>query len=298
MGTDLTLTREMMLVLAAMAFTIAMFAFERLRADVTAFVVLVFIGTIGLVAPAEVFAGFSSNAVISVIGSMILGSGLERTGALNRLAVWLLQHSKGVEQRMVTLTTAVAGLISATMQNPSIISLFLPVASRLSARTGVPLSRLLLPIASAVIMGGGLTMVSNSPLIMLNDLMASANRNLPSGVDTLQPFRMFAPFPIGLALVATCLLYYRFIGSKRLAGGEGQNVTPARTESYFASTYGIEGDVFELIVGADSPLVGMSIACPSGIMAGPSLCHAMKISPFAFAATAGCDWMPSKDVMI
>jgi uncharacterized protein with PhoU and TrkA domain len=36
-------------------------------------------------------------------------------------------------------------------------------------------------------------------------------------------------------------------------------VTPARTESYFAKAYGIEGDVFELTVGAESPLVGMSI---------------------------------------
>ena len=36
-----------------------------------------------------------------------------------------------------------------------------------------------------IIMGGGLSMVGNSPLILLNDLIESTNRNLPSGVATL-----------------------------------------------------------------------------------------------------------------
>jgi len=160
---------------------------------------------------------------------------------------------------MIMLTSAVAGLISPSMQNPAVMSLFLPVASRLSARTGVSPARLLLPIVSAIIMGGSLTMVGNSPLIMLNDLMASANRNIPSGVATLQPLKMFAPFPIGAALLIVCLAYYRLVAWRWLGHGEDKNVTPARTESYFAQAYGIDGDVFELTVTSESPIVGMSV---------------------------------------
>ena len=44
--------------------------------------------------------------------------------------------------------------MSGFMQNPSVMALFLPVASRLSSRTGMPLSRLLLPMAAAIVMGG------------------------------------------------------------------------------------------------------------------------------------------------
>jgi di/tricarboxylate transporter len=139
------------------------------------------------------------------------------------------------------------------------MSLFLPVASRLSSRTGVTPARLLLPIVSAIIMGGSLTMVGNSPLILLNDLLISANRNIPSGVATLTPLKMFAPFPIGLALLATGLVYYRFIARRWLGRGADKNVTPARTESYFAQAYGIDGDVFELTVTSESPIVGMSV---------------------------------------
>ncbi len=261
MGTDLILTRDMMLVLGLVVFTMVMFMFPRIRVDATALVVLVALGVARLVPADELFSGFSGNAVISIIATMILGAGLDHTGALNRLASWLLRRSKGVEDRLILWTSAVAGLMSGFMQNPSVTALFLPVASRLSSRTGVSLSRLLLPLGAAIVMGGGLTMVGNSPLLLLNDLVQSANRNLPSGAATLAPFPMFQPLPIGIALLIAGLVYYRYPGRKWLRAGEDSKdvVTPGRTESYFAQAYGIEGEVFELTVGPESPLVGMSI---------------------------------------
>ncbi|MBW8773793.1 MAG: SLC13 family permease [Stenotrophomonas sp.] len=262
MDTALTLTNDMKLVLGLVGFTMAMFLFERIRADVVALVVLVVLGVTGLIAPEEIFGGFSGNAVMSIIATTILGAGLDRTGALNRLAAWLLRRGHGVEQRLLMMTTAIAGLNSSFMQNPSVMALYLPVASRLAARTGLTMQRLLLPISAAIVMGGALTMVGNSPLILLNDLLASANNNLPSGLATIEPLRMFAPLPIGVALLIASLLYFRYYGDRKLIEEESlvnDGVTPARTESYFAKTYGIEGDVFELVVTAESPLVGMTL---------------------------------------
>jgi di/tricarboxylate transporter len=251
----------------------AMFLFERIRADVVALVVLMLLGLTRLVAPENLFNGFSSNAVISVMATMILGAGLDRTGALNRLAGWLLRRANGIEQRLLLLTTAVAGLNSSFMQNPSVMALYMPVASRLSSRTGLSLPRLLLPIAAAIVMGGALTMVGNSPLMLLNDLLVAANANLPSGAATIEPLKMFAPLPIGLALLATSLAYFHFFGDKRLREKEeaGGGVTPARTQSYFAKTYGIEGEVYELTVSADSPLVGMSVGEAEALHGAPLL---------------------------
>ena len=271
MDTALTLTADMELVLGLVFFTMVMFLFERIRADVVALVVLVVLGLTGLVPREDLFGGFAGNAVISIIATMILGAGLDRTGALNRLAAWLLRRAHGVEQRLLLLTTGVAGLTSAFMQNPSVMSLFLPVASRLSSRTGLTLSRMLLPLAAAIVMGGGLTMVGNSPLILLNDLLVSANANMPSGAATLEPLKMFAPLPIGLALLAASLAYVHFFGSKLLREDEDEAVTPARTQSYFARAYGIEGEVCELTVSADSPLVGMSVVEAEGLHGAPLL---------------------------
>ena len=290
MGTDLTLTGDMILVLGLVVFTITMFMFERIRADATALVVLVVLGFTGLVPASQLFTGFSGNAAISIIATMILGAGLDRTGALNRLAGWLLRRSNGMEERLIMLTSGVAGVMSGFMQNPSITSLFMPVVSRLSGRTGILLPRLLIPVAVAIIMGDALTMVGNSPMIMLNDLLASANRNLPSGAATLQPFPMFRPFPIGVLLIILGIVYFRTIGRKRLVVEEDKNVTPGRTESYFAQAYGIDGDVFELTVGADSPLVGLSVG----------EAEAEAGAPLFLALSTGSDarLSPSADQMI
>ena len=255
----LDLTTDMLLVLALVGFTMVMFVWERIRNDVVALLVLVALGLLGLVPSDQIFDGFAGTAVMSVIATMILGAGLDRTGVLNRLAGWLLRRSHGVEERLILYNSTVAGLISSVMQNPSVTALFLPVASRLSARSGITLARLLMPMVVAIIMGGTLTMVGNSPLIMLNDLLAAANRNLPSGVATLKPLPMFAPMPVGFALLLLGLLYFRLFGKRFFGKVEDKGVAPARTESYFARTYGIEGEVFELTVTAESPLVGMSI---------------------------------------
>lgn len=275
MSPALSLTTDMKLVLGLVGLTMVLFLFDRVRADVVALVVLVLLGLTGLVAPEDLFAGFAGNAVISIIATMILGAGLERTGALNRLAGWLLRRADGSERKLLLLTTAVAGLNSSIMQNPAVMALYMPVASRLSARTGVALSRMLLPIAAAIVMGGGLTMVGNSPLILLNDLLISANANLPSGAVTLKQLGMFAPLPIGLALLTASLAYFHWFGRRNLSEDDG--VTPARVQSYFAQAYGIEGDVHELTVSADSPLVGMTLG-EVEVMPGSPLVLALKSS--------------------
>ena len=271
METTLTLTSDMLWVLGLVAFAMAMFLFERIRADVVSLVVLVVLGLTGLVAPEDIFGGFSSDAVINVMATMILGAGLDRTGALNRLASWLLRRAHGVERRLVLLASAIAGLNSAVIQNTSATALYLPVASRLTARTGISLSRLLLPISAAIIMGGSLTMVGNSPLILLNDLLVSANANMPSGAASLQPLKMFAPLPIGLALLAASLAYFHFFGHRVLREDGDDAVTPARTQSYFARAYGIDGDIHELTVTADSPLVGMTVGDAEALVDMPLL---------------------------
>ncbi|KQH74898.1 SLC13 family permease [Xylella fastidiosa] len=274
MDTALTLTNDMKLVLGLVGFTMAMFVWERIRADVVALIVLVVLGTTGLIPPEELFGGFSGNAVMSIIATAILGAGLERTGALNRLAAWLLRRSHGSERRLLLITLGVAGLNSPFMQNTSVMALYMPVAARLAARTGLTLQRLLLPIAAMIVMGGALTMVGNSPLILLNDLLQSANNNLPSGIATIEPLRMFAPLPIGVALLIAALLYFFFYGDRKLIQEEqlaNEEVTAARHESYFARTYGIDADVFELVVNAESPLVSMTVGEAETIQGAPLL---------------------------
>jgi di/tricarboxylate transporter len=261
MESGLTLSGDMMLVLFVLTATIGLFVSELLRVDIAAILVMVVIGLLGLVPASELFDGFASNAVLSIIAVMILGAGLDRTGVMTVVAAYILKVGGKTATRIVPLVSGTVGIISGLMQNVGATALFMPVMSRISTRTRIPLSRLLMPMGFCAILGGTLTMVGSSPLILLNDLIDNANQSLPPGIETLRPFQLFDVFPIGLALLTAGILYF-LLGGKYLLPVQKEKATgaPARTKSYFADVYGIKGDLFELLVTVDSPLVGMKIS--------------------------------------
>ena len=78
---QVVLTTDMVSVMAVLAFTVYMFAFEVVRVDVAAIIVMVILGLSGIVPAERLFDGFSSNAVISIIAVMIVGTiGSETAG--------------------------------------------------------------------------------------------------------------------------------------------------------------------------------------------------------------------------
>ncbi len=249
-----------MMVLAVLAITIALFVFEVVRVDVVALSIMVLLGLLGLVPSDQLFNGFASNAVISIIAVMILGAGLDRTGVMTVVAAFILRIGGRTANRIIPLISGTVGGISSLMQNVGATALFLPVVSRISVRTEIPLSRLLMPMGFCAIMGGTITMVGSSPLILLNDLITASNASLPPGAETLGHFELFDVAPVGLALLATGILYFLTIGKWLLPDNKIESsAAPALTKTYFADTYGIEGDVYELLVTVDSPLVGMQV---------------------------------------
>jgi di/tricarboxylate transporter len=129
-----------------------------------------------------------------------------------------------------------------------------------------------MPMGTCAILGGTLTMVGSSPLILLNDLIENANQSLPPGVETLQTFHLFDVTPVGIALLASGIVYFAITGKFLLPSvKEKTSGVPAKTQTYFADVYGIKGDVYELLVTVDSPLVGMTIADAEKMESAPIL---------------------------
>ncbi|UCH38730.1 MAG: SLC13 family permease, partial [Gammaproteobacteria bacterium] len=130
------------------------------------------------------------------------------------------------------------------------------VVSRISARSGLPMSRLLMPMGFTAILGGTVTMVGSSPLILLNDLILTSNRALPI-YQQMKTYDLFAVTPIGLALVATGIVYFVLAGRFVLpaAATEAAAAAPGSAK-YLEEIYGVDYMLFEVNVPADSPLVG------------------------------------------
>ncbi|MBZ0128526.1 MAG: SLC13 family permease [Rhodobacteraceae bacterium] len=264
---NVQLTGEMIVVLALLGFTVFMFVAEVLRVDLVAILVLVIIGILGqlpglesLASEGKLFSGFSSNAVMSIIAVMIIGSGLDRTGIMNKLAAVILKYGGAREIRITAIISGTVGIVSSFMQNVGAAALMMPVASRISVRSGFPLSRLLMPLGFCAILGGTVTMVGSSPLILLNDLILHSNGDLPES-HRIRTFDLFDVTPVGLTLVATGIVYFALFGRwvlpsapKRDAAAAGQSMA-----EYLKATYKLKADLVEVIVPAGNILVGQTI---------------------------------------
>lgn len=263
----ITLTTEMIVVLSVLALTMVLFVSEIVRVDLAAILVMVLIGALSYVPGLEniadvnnLFAGFSSNAVISIIAVMIIGAGLDKTGLMNKVAALILKYGGKTEARIVPIISGTVGFISSFMQNVGAAALFLPVVSRISANTNIPLSRLLMPMGFTAILGGTMTMVGSSPLILLNDLIVTLNRDFPAD-HQMEPFTLFSVTPIGVALVITGILYFMIFGRWVLpASPTRENSSSGQSMGdYLKSTYKLKADLVEVEVPAGNILLGQTL---------------------------------------
>ena len=252
------LTLEMVVVLGVLALSVFLFVSEIVRVDVAAIIIMVLLGCLaalpgleGLIDVRHLFDGFGSNAVISIIAVMIIGTGLDRTGVMSAVAAWIAKVGGSTESRLITLISTTVALISSFMQNVGAAALFLPVVNRVAVRTAVPMSRLLMPMGFCAILGGTITMVGSSPLILLNDLMLGINETIPANAQ-MKPFDLFDVAPVGLALVATGILYFIVFGRLVLPNRSTQDVSRGRSLlEYYDRIYGLKGEIHEVIVPAD-----------------------------------------------
>ena len=263
------LTYEMIAVLCLLVFTIFLFVTEIIRIDLAAVLVMTLLGALSylpglsnLADLSDLFAGFSSNAVMSIIAVMIIGAGLDKTGLMSKVAAAILKHGGKTEARIIPIVSTSVAVISSFMQNVGAAALFLPVVSRISARTEIPMSRLLMPMGFCAILGGTITLVGSSPLILLNDLIVSANETLPED-QQMEPFGLFSVTPIGVMLVLTGVLYFVFFGRWVLPAQRerGEDASSARSMQVFVeNTYGLRADMFEVRIPEGSILIGQTLA--------------------------------------
>ncbi|MBW2569110.1 MAG: SLC13 family permease [Deltaproteobacteria bacterium] len=236
------LTTEMILVLIMIGIAVFLFIAEWIRVDMVAILMTVALPLLHLVTPKEAFSGFSSNAVISIIAVIIIGAGLDKTGLINRLVKPVMKVAGNSSSRVVIAMGATVAGISSFMQNIGAAALFLPAIKRVSKSMNIPLSQMLMPVGFCAILGGTITLVGCSPLILLNDLLA------PFG---LKPFGLFDVSPIGLALVGSGITFFIFFGRFVLPKGKAGDSGSSAESIGLESSYEDLGDSFELKVPDD-----------------------------------------------
>jgi len=262
-------TIEIAWVTGVLILTIYLFAFEVVGVDVAAVSVMVLLGLTSLLAPymglqqglvdtQQIFNGFSSNAVMSIIAVMIIGAGLDRTGLMSKVASFILKVGGTTEGRIIPIISGTVGIISSFMQNVGAAALFLPVVGRISARSGIPMSRLLMPMGFTAILGGTVTMVGSSPLILLNDLILTSNQALPEA-QQMDTWGLFSVTPVGLALMVTGILYFVIAGRFVLPTAKVEKGKTSDPMQYFKEVYNMDYALNEIVVPDSSNLIGKQL---------------------------------------
>jgi len=225
---------------------------------------------------------------MSIIAVMIIGAGLDKTGIMSKVAAFILNVGGTTETRIIPVISATVGFISSFMQNVGAAALFLPVVARISARSGIPLSRLLMPMGFTAILGGTMTMVGSSPLILLNDLIITSNKALPADAQ-MDTWGLFSVTPVGAALIITGIAYFVIAGRFVLPKTKSESSTSGSDSmDYFHDVYGVNYSLSEVVVSDGSPVIGMLLdeienACRVRVIATKRPSDDIRIGPGALA---------------
>jgi di/tricarboxylate transporter len=236
MTLDIALT--LFIILAALV----LFATEKLRVDVVALMVLIAVGVLGLIPADKLFSGFSNSAVITVWAVYMVSGGLFKTGVADAMGRGILRVAGNKEPRLIATIMLTVGVMSAFMNNVGATAMLLPAVVGISRQTKVAVSKMLIPLAFASLLGGAMTLIGTPANILATGILAE--RGLPT-------FEFFEFTPIGIVVLTTGILYMVFIGRRLLPVREG-----ARGKE---DVYNIRDYVSEVRVSPVSSLIGKTL---------------------------------------
>jgi len=237
------MTIQIGIVLSLLLVALVLFSTERIPIEVVAILLVMALVLTNTLTPAEAFAGFGNDIVITIAGLFILTGGLARTGVIDLVGRRLHRTAGDSEFRIAALIMFAAAACAAVMKNTTTTAMFLPVVLGIAARRNISPSRLLMPLAFGAILGGTCTLIGTSTNLAVSGALPRYG---------IQPFTMFELTSVGVVIVGVGMLYMLLIGLRLLPRRESAE---SLTEQYHVRQY-----VTEVIVLDDSPLIGKSLA--------------------------------------
>ena len=234
--------------------TLFLFARERIPLETTSFLVLVTL-VVGFylfsypgIEPQKFFLSFGNEALVTICALLIVGKGLEVTGALQPLA-YIMASGWQERPKLALLTTLVVGAVSsAFLNNTPIVVMLLPILVAVCLRSGAAPSGILIPMGLATLVGGMATTIGTSTNLLVVGIAAEQNLPKLEMFDFTLPVVIAAvPAIIFLWLIAPRLLPERtppmgdiaprvfkamlYVNADSFANGKTLTEVRARTEN-------------------------------------------------------------------
>ena len=244
------MTFEIALVLGILVFSLILFISEVIRMDVVALLVLGTLAITGLVDSSQAFAGFSNSAVITVWAMFILSEGLTRTGIADVIGRQVMRLAGRREMAVIFVIMITGAVLSAFMNNIGVAALMLPVVVDVARRTGIPASRLLMPLAYSTLLGGLTTLIGTPPNLLISESLTQSG---------YAPFALFDFTPLGGCIMIIGVLFVTLIGRLLLPRKRAEHDKHV-SQRTLRTRYKLHERSFLLRVPRHSILVGKTLA--------------------------------------
>lgn len=230
--------------LSILIFALICFATEWFPVDFTALIVAILLMVFGIVTPEEGISGFSNPATITVMAMFILSAGIARTGAIQIMGDWLLKWGGKTTRQQTFVMGSLVGSITAFINNTAVVAVFLPIIEDWCKKQKIPVSKMLMPLSFATILGGTITLIGTST----NLLASSLSEQLGYG-----SFGLFQFTGAGIIKFFLGIIYLSFASHWLLP-----NRNPSNNSS-FEQTYQLKDYVSELVISPRSNLIKQTL---------------------------------------
>lgn len=220
---------------------IVLFIWNRWRYDVVAGIALLAGVYLGIVHVDRAFSGFSHPAVITVACVLVISRALQNSGLVEILLRYLAGSRRSTTGQ-IAANCSLAGLLSAFMNNVGALALMLPVSIRDADKAKRPVSRILMPLSFASLLGGLVTLIGTPP----NIIIATFRQE-----NIGEPFGMFDFTPVGLAVAVCGMLFVVTIGWRLMP--------PNRQQQAVEGRFQIARYLTEARVGEGSTLINSTV---------------------------------------
>jgi di/tricarboxylate transporter len=246
------LNPDLVITLVILTAAIILFLSERLSVDLVALLVLVALGLSRVLTSQEVFSGLSDTAVITILSIFVLAHGLEVTGVADRMGDLVVRVAGKSEARLIAALMGTSAFMSLFMNNIAVASILLPASSTMARRSGIPLSRLLMPLAFGTLLGGTATLFTTTNIVVSGVLKSSGYAG----------FRVVDFAPVGLPIAIAGIVYMVLLGRhllpKESLAERGEVLRQA--EEDLLSTYQLGERLFRARIPAGSSLIKRTLA--------------------------------------
>ena len=241
--------------IATLVVAMVLFISKLIPLEATALSIPVVLAVTGTVSPAEAaLRGFGNSAVIALAAIFVLSAGLKESGVATLMGRLLERFGGKNEWSLVLLIMVTTCVLSAIMSNAATVAVFLPAVLVLARRAKISPSRLMMPLGSAAILSGTLTLISSTPNLILGSELA----RISGGERTLGMFEFTI---VGIPICVVGILYMALIGT-RLLGRVGAD-DGLKQESFrerIRRKYEPEKTLHKLTIPSGSQLADSTIA--------------------------------------